>query len=164
MEGGGEGGGGGRALSTRPPDTSQHFNLKLIIDSPFLFLTCYSCRLLETWKKPDDGKCITKIIHKSHLLLTTSHLVRNEKYQGSLSYCTCSHSSPRDESVSFPDHLSHLDRTFLLLRLPRARRGHTGRPSGVGSADYGLEKTLVNTWLKGALESVFTKEVILTFH
>ena len=37
-------------------------------------------------------------------------------------------------------------------------------PSGVGSADYGLEKTLVNTWLKGALESVFTKEVILTFH
>ena len=112
----------------------------------------------------DDGKCITKIIHKSHLLLTTSHLVRNEKYQGSLSYCTCSHSSPRDESVSFPDHLSHLDRTFLLLRLPRARRGHTGRPSGVGSADYGLEKTLVNTWLKGALESVFTKEVILTFH
>ena len=44
------------------------------------------------------------------------------------------------------------------------RRGHTGLPSGVGSADYGLEKTLVNTWLKGALESVFIKEVLLTFH
>lgn len=56
---------------------------------------------------------LQETIHKSHLKLTTAHSVQDEKYEGSRSYPTCFHALPPDESVSFRDHLSHLDRTFL---------------------------------------------------